>query len=235
MKKLSNFFVFMLMISFLSAPFSFAQNVIDTQPVTTCPTGYTLVDNTNCMLDVCPNLPGAQAKIPTNYWIGDNECRMNIDLQNPSLIPPAFISNSGKGVYDACPNIPGVQGGVPAGYTKDTLTNKCTKKPVVDLCKNVNGIQTSLPKNHARNEDGTCYNKLTAPKPVVKVYDQCTNIAETQTSIPQGMMRPNEGTECVPIVPPVVVVDRCSNIEGPQATIPETHYQRDGATDCIAR
>lgn len=49
------------------------------------------------------------------------------------------------------------------------------------------------------------------------------------------MMRPNEGTECVPIVPPVVVVDRCSNIEGDQATIPETHYQRDGATECIAR
>lgn len=100
----------------------------------------------------------------------------------------------------------------PAGYTKDVLTNKCTKKPVVDLCKNLEGNQTSLPKNHARNEDGTCYNKLTAPKPVVKVYDWCTNIPETQTFLPVGMMRPKEGTECVLIVPPVVVVDRCSEI-----------------------
>lgn len=202
------------------------------------PVGYVLVDNTNCMPDVCPNLPGAQAKMPNNYYEGDGgECFLNLDIRfntadGTKLTTPG---KSGKYVYDACPNVWGIQGGVPAGYTKDTLTNRCSKKPVVDMCKNLKGNQLTIPKNHNRTEDGNCYNKLSDQKPVVKAYDWCTNIPETQTSLPTGMMRPNEGTECVSIVPPIVVVDRCSNIAGNQGTIPDGYYQRDGATECLAR
>lgn len=209
-----------------------------TQQITTvCPTGQTLVDNTNCMPDVCPNLPGAQAKMPNNYYEGDmGECFLNLDIRfntqdGTKLSTPG---KSGKYVYDACPNVWGIQGGVPAGYTKDLLTNRCTKKPVVDMCKNLKGNQTTIPKNHTQTEDGNCYNKSSDQKPVVKAYDWCTNIPETQTSLPIGMMRPKEGTECLPIVTPVVV-DRCSNIENNQTTIPDGYYQRDGSTECFKK
>lgn len=129
------------------------------------PTGYIRIDNTDCLPDVCPNLVGAQAKIPNNYWIGDGECRINIDIgastkDGAKLTIPG---TSGKYVYDACPNMWGIQGGVPAGYLKDTATNKCMPKPVVkiivaptseqkDLCSNIQGVQTKLPKGLRRPE-----------------------------------------------------------------------------------
>ena len=148
-------------------------NIIGDQEVV--PVGYILVDNTNCMPDVCPNLPGAQAKMPNNYYEGDmGECFLNLDIRfntkdGETLTRPR---DSGKYVYDACPNMWGIQGGVPAGYMKDSLTNKCVKKPVVDLCNNINGVQLTLPKNHSRKEDGSCYNKLTIVKTEILKKDE---------------------------------------------------------------
>lgn len=126
------------------------------------PAGYVLIDNTNCMPDICPNLDGAQATMPYNYYAGDGNCLINIDIRLSTRdgITLSTPRANGKYVYDACPNMYGIQGGVPAGYTKDTLTNRCTKKPVVDLCNNISGTQATLPKNHIRKEDGSCYNKL---------------------------------------------------------------------------
>lgn len=160
MNKILKFFVFALLLTVLSVPSQSFAVEVEVAPTTGCPigtfprdngdcapdvcfnmrgaqavppTGYTVIDDGKCVPDVCPNIPGAQSKLPNTYWIGDGECRINVDLQNPSRIPPAFIptTNTGKGVYDACPNIPGLQGGVPAGYTKDMSTNKCKLKPVV--------------------------------------------------------------------------------------------------------
>ncbi len=131
------------------------------------PTGHVRIDNTDCLPDICPNLVGAQAKMPNNYYEGDGgECFLNLDIRFNTLdgVKLTTPRDSGKYVYDACPNMFGIQGGVPAGYTKNNLTNRCTKIPVIDLCNNIEGVQKTLPKNNLRREDGSCYNKLTAPK-----------------------------------------------------------------------
>ncbi len=152
-------------------PVDVCPNIDGTQEVV--PVGYALVDNTNCMPDVCSNLDGAQAKIPNNYYLGDGQCLLNLDIRFSTKdgITLSTPRENGKYVYDACPNMWGIQGGVPAGYTKDLLTNKCNKKPAVDLCNNIPGNQATLPKNHARKEDGSCYNKLTVEKKVKSVNE----------------------------------------------------------------
>ncbi len=132
------------------------------------PTGHIRIDNTDCLPDVCPNLVGAQAKIPNNYWIGDGECRINIDIAYSTKdgLTLSTPRASGKYVYDACPNMWGIQGGVPAGYIKDVATNKCIPKPVVkkvapinteqnDFCSNMEGVQSKLPEGYRRAEGST--------------------------------------------------------------------------------
>ncbi len=164
------------------------------------PAGHILVDNTNCMPDICPNLPGAQAKMPNNYYEGDGgECFLNLDIRFNTLdgIKLTTPKASGKYVYDACPNVWGIQGGVPAGYTKDVLTNRCTKKPVVDMCKNLKGNQLTVPKNHIRYEDGSCYNKSSDQKPAVKAVDRCSNIEGAQATIPEDHYQRDGATECI--------------------------------------
>jgi hypothetical protein len=205
MKKLSNVFVFMLMVSLLNSPFAFAQgdvprdwcsdmdgdqldiptgyhrnedgtcspnaNTTPTQPVDLCPNisgdqdvmpkGFILVDNTDCLLDLCSNLAGPQQKMPNNYYEGDlGECFLNLDIRfnTQDGTKLSIPGKSGKYVYDACPNVWGIQGGVPAGYTKDILTNRCSKIVVVDMCKNLKGNQLTIPKNHKQTQDGNCYN-----------------------------------------------------------------------------
>lgn len=136
-------------------------NIDEVQEV--IPAGYILVDNTDCLPDVCPNIPGAQATIPVNYYIGDGECAQNVDIRfnTKDGITLSTPNSSGKYVYDACPNVWGIQGGVPAGYTKDSLTNKCKKKPVVDMCPNIDGFQKSIPKNYIKLEEGgNCVSKF---------------------------------------------------------------------------
>ncbi len=179
MQKLSKFVLFLFMFTVVFSPVvSFATDEVqvnnEAQSNTdvcknldgdqaTVPAGYTLVDNTDCLPDVCPNIPGAQAKMPNNYYSGDGECLINVDIRfnTPDGIKLSTPGKSGKYVYDACPNVWGIQGGVPAGYTKDSLTNKCKKKPVVDMCPNIDGFQKSIPKNYIKLEEGgNCVSKL---------------------------------------------------------------------------
>lgn len=168
MKKLFSVTLLMLMVVFLSLPsvslaeenlpqIDLCANLLNIQ--TEVPTGHIRVDNTDCLPDICPNLAGAQAKMPANYYMGDGECLLNLDIRfnTKDGVKLTTPGSSGKYVYDACPNMFGIQGGVPAGYSKDTATNKCIPKPVLDLCNNLKGNQLTVPKNHIQ-KDGACYN-----------------------------------------------------------------------------
>lgn len=86
------------------------------------------------VIDMCVNLPGVQAEIPSGYM-----------MDNPGTscvpIPPP----------DACVNIDGIQETIPDGYLHDS--NRTCQK---DTCRNIEGLQLSVPERYMSSEDDTC-------------------------------------------------------------------------------
>lgn len=101
----------------------------------TVPSGLTKDLGGKCVpIDVCPNVDGVQATVPTG------------------LVKDAF----GNCVVDLCPNIDGAQATVPAGLVKDIAGNCSPPPPPTDVCTNIEGIQTVTPAGMT-NENGMCH------------------------------------------------------------------------------
>ena len=89
-------------------------------------------------VDVCNNIDGIQATMPSGYQSnGNGGC---------VVIPPPV---------DFCPNIEGIQGSIPPGMMLDPNGN-CIPVPPPDVCPNIEGIQASLPDGMIFNTDGNC-------------------------------------------------------------------------------
>ncbi len=74
------------------------------------------------IIDVCPNINGAQTTIPSG---------LIIDVNGNCVSPPPV---------DVCPNIGGLQTDVPSGFLHDTHGD-CQH----DVCLNIEGLQTTIP------------------------------------------------------------------------------------------
>jgi hypothetical protein len=75
--------------------------------------------------DVCPNITGVQATIPSGYTVSiDGLC---------------------VEVIDVCPNIPGDQSAIPPGFNKNAM-GSCI--PDIDYCPNINGSQNVTPSGY---------------------------------------------------------------------------------------
>lgn len=85
------------------------------------------------VLDLCPNIAGAQQSMPAGYMLNDDG--------NCVERPPT----------DACPNINELQVQVPYGYLTDENGN-CQP----DICLNIVGLQTSAPEGFDDNGYGSC-------------------------------------------------------------------------------
>ncbi len=103
-------------------------------------------ETNSCPLtDLCPNIEGAQATIPTGKMLSEGQC---VD------IPPV----------DVCPNLEGAQGVVPQGYQ---LVDGSCQLIVLDVCSNIEGTQASIPEGKMLSE-GLCVDippKETPPTP----------------------------------------------------------------------
>ncbi len=120
------------------------------------PNGYQLVEG-QCvllpvLLDVCPNIEGAQGTVPTGLQLLNSEC---------VIILPSVAS------LDLCPNLGGAQTTVPAGYAKNN-TGACELVAVAgavqppasqDVCTNLSGIQTLIPNGMIRGKALQCIGK----------------------------------------------------------------------------
>jgi hypothetical protein len=135
--------------------------------------------------DVCPNIDGAQATVPSGYQKDSSGKCIPIDLcpnidGAQAAVPSGYVKDgSGNCVIDVCPNIDGIQLTVPAGSQKDSA-GKCIP---IDLCPNIDGAQATVPAGLAKDSAGNC----TPP-------DVCTNIEGVQTTTPAGML--NEAGVC---------------------------------------
>lgn len=85
------------------------------------------------IIDVCPNVPGAQATMPTGLVI-DN-------AGNCATPPPV----------DVCPNIPDLQTEIPAGYMNDEQ-GSCQR----DQCINISGLQITVPGGYDQDSQNNC-------------------------------------------------------------------------------
>jgi hypothetical protein len=170
-----------------------------------CPSATTCVKTTwtpspSCSVvtptDVCPNIAGNQAVIPSGYILQSGIC----------IIPDPTTYG---GSIDLCTNIAGVQATVPAGYTKDTaglIPGICSQPPTVDVCSNLPGDQVIVPNGYHSLTNGTCV--LDNPGNP----DICPNINGNQSVIPSGYIINSNG-DCV--VPPIPY-DACPNFPGNQ-------------------
>lgn len=82
------------------------------------------------IIDVCPNMLGAQTTIPSGYALDER----------------------GNCQPDNCTNLSGLQVGVPDGYDSDGMGG-CVQH---DECPNVNGIQAVVPNTMIHDADNDC-------------------------------------------------------------------------------
>ncbi len=117
--------------------------------------------------DVCANIDGVQAEVPTGMVVDGNG---NCTTPTP---PPV----------DVCKNIDGLQTTIPSGYYQDNSGN-CFVQPAppVDVCPNLFGLQVVVPSSLIIDANGNC---------VTKPIDECPNIDGNQATIPAGMVREN--------------------------------------------
>lgn len=131
------------------------------------------------LIDVCPNIPGAQPTVPNG---------MIIDGNGNCVTPPPPI-------VDVCSNIAGDQSTIPSGYYQDELNNCLPQpSPPVDVCPNLSGVQAVVPSSLVVDEDGNC---------IAPPIDECPNIEGPQSAIPEGMVRV-DSTCFTPTPPPGV-------------------------------
>ena len=91
------------------------------------------------VVDVCPNITGAQATVPSGQMIDNAGNCVNIPT------PPT----------DVCLNLLGVQTSVPTGYVANG-TNCDPVIPPLDLCPNIDGPQATVPAGQMINNVGDC-------------------------------------------------------------------------------
>lgn len=85
------------------------------------------------IVDVCPNLDGAQAAVPDG---------LIVDASGVCVVPPP---------HDECPNVAGMQADVPYGNAKDGDGN-C----VYDACVNIDGVQAVIPDGYESLDSYDC-------------------------------------------------------------------------------
>lgn len=162
------------------------------------------------LIDVCPNITGAQQTIPSGY---------TVDASGNCIVV----------LPDICPNLAGEQSSLPYGYTLSSI-GSC-EFLFIDFCENISGDQTTVPSGYTVNSAGMCvkierldvcptvpgiqtsYNSC---KEVVVPNDSCANIPGIQETIPSGYQ--NSAGACIPLT-----YDICPNLEGTQIVIPEKH------------
>ncbi len=81
-------------------------------------------------VDVCPNISGAQATVPTGYEIVGGQCLLIVVDQCPLVDGVQTDTTLCPPVIDMCPLVDGIQ------------TNTILCPPVVDQCPLVDGVQT---------------------------------------------------------------------------------------------
>jgi len=137
----------------VSAPLTFAQSTTITVSVS------------SPVIDVCPNIPGVQATVPSGMVInGSGDC----------VTPP-------PPVVDVCANIPGIQPTIPPGFYQDSSGN-CLPQPTppIDVCPNLFGVQATVPSSLIVDENGNC---------IAPPIDECPNIDGPQSAVPTGMIK----------------------------------------------
>lgn len=150
--------------------------------------------------DVCPNISGIQASIPSGYTISiDGLCVQVIDM---------------------CPNIIGDQNAIPEGFILNII-GACI--PNIDYCLNLKDIQTTIPPSYVVNTKGDCIIPKKDMCPGImgiqdsvsqcSAIDVCINVPGTQTTTPAGYTSANNF--CY-----IEALDLCRNIDGKQTTIP---------------
>lgn len=136
----------------------------------------------NAPADVCPNIPGTQATIPSGMQLdGSGNCYTPAPATPTAPTTPVTT--------DLCKNLNGTQTSLPSGYYR-TSGGNCYKQPAapaqpVDVCSNLDAIQTALPDGYYLDESNNC---AVIPQPT----DECPNIPGTQTAIPEGMKRDDD-------------------------------------------
>lgn len=105
------------------------------------PSGYFKDGQGNCVQDVCPNLEGGQATVPNGYFLSNGQC-----------------------IQDVCPNLEGGQATVPSGYHLEG--GQCVKDPTCDEYVALHLQQTAGDKcvNTSGSQDDQC-------KDVAKAFD----------------------------------------------------------------
>lgn len=103
-----------------------ALDFITATPTLHAPNTYEVVT----LIDVCPNMPGAQATMPDG----------------------SALDESGNCQPDSCTNLSGLQLGIPDGYDSDGV-GTCLQH---DECRNVSGVQAVMPVNMIHDSSGDC-------------------------------------------------------------------------------
>ncbi len=128
-------------------------------------------------VDVCPNIPGDQATMPSGM---QHDGGGNCYTPTPPPEPPAPAP-------DLCNNLAGTQTTLPAGYYR--TGGNCYAQPLppadpVDVCPNIPEAQSVVPDGMYLDAQNTCLD-LPPPK------DVCTNIGGPQSEIPEDMKSDN--------------------------------------------
>ncbi len=123
------------------------------------------------IVDVCPNLGGAQTTIPSGLVLDEfGNC-----------VVPELIN-------DSCPNLAGNQVAMPEGYILDSFGNCVLPEDPLDVCPNISGEQTQIPDGYTTDGFGNCI--------IPEDSDLCPNISGSQTTLPEGYVRDAYGN-CV--------------------------------------
>ncbi len=191
-------------------------------------------------LDICSNIDGLQASIPSGYTVNNfGACITIVDvcpnfLGDQDSVPTGYIVDEiGACVpvtIDYCPNIKGIQYRIPSGYevngdgncARPSSVDVCPNdkgvqisydqcsKKVIDVCLNLPGIQEIVPDQYT-GESGFCY-------PVT--FDMCPNIESVQPTIPVGYVLSEDGS-CT-----IKPEDLCDNLAGSQVIVPKGFYKQ---------
>lgn len=106
------------------------------------------------IVDVCPNLDGAQSAIPDG---------LVVDVAGDCVVPLP---------HDECPNLAGIQDSIPYGNAKDGNGN-C----VYDACVNIDGVQAAIPDGYESLDSYSC----TLPSYTIELTELLPNPAGSDT------------------------------------------------------
>lgn len=109
------------------------------------------------IIDVCPNIAGAQTTIPDG---------LIIDASGNCVTPPPV---------DTCPNINGLQLEIPVGFLKDA-DGHCQ----VDKCENIEGLQTTIPNGY-QSLDGVSCTAIPLVSDLIEITELLPNPAGSDT------------------------------------------------------